>query len=88
MSLFTRRQKRESTSPQPARRAPKIIAPANLDGRKTVAAVGFSKLELERASLTEEQARRYGLRVDPDRCSALGDNVALLQRLNEASENS
>ena len=87
MSLFTRRRKREGKSPKPARRAPKIIAPANLDGRKTVAAIGFSKLELERAGLTEEQAERYGLRVDPNRCSALGDNVALLQRLNEVSEN-
>jgi ribosomal protein L13E len=83
MSLFTRRQKSEAKTPKPGRRAPKIIAPANLDGRKTVAAVGFSKLELERAGLTEEAAERYGLRVDRDRCSALGDNVAMLQRLLE-----
>ena len=83
MSLFTRRQKPETKPPKPGRRAPKIIAPANLDGRKTVAAIGFSKLELERAGLTEEEAERFGLRVDPDRCSALGDNVALLQRLHE-----
>ena len=83
MSLFTRRPKPEAKLPNPDRRAPKIIAPANLDGRKTVAAAGFSMLELKRAGLTVEEAERYGLRVDPDRCSALGDNVALLLRLHE-----
>ena len=81
MNLFTRKRKSEPIKPQ--RKAPKIIAPRNLDGRKTVAAVGFSKLELERAGLTEQQAEAFGLRIDRDRLSALGDNVSLLKRLLE-----
>ncbi|MEW6127568.1 MAG: hypothetical protein AB1757_11075 [Acidobacteriota bacterium] len=81
MSLFTRKKQTENS--KPIKRAPKIIAPRNLDGRKTVAAVGFSKLELERAGLTEKQAEEFGLRVDENRISALGDNVNLLKRLLE-----
>lgn len=83
MSLFTRKRKAPSKAAKPVKRAPKIIAPKNLDGRKTVAAIGFSKLELERAGLSEERVREFGLRVDADRCSALGDNVSLLRRLLE-----
>lgn len=82
MSLFTRKPKSEPAI-KPTRKAPKIIAPRNLDGRKTVAAIGFSKLELERAGLSEAQAEAFGLRVDRDRFSALGDNVSLLKRLLE-----
>ena len=81
MSLFKHKQKTER--PKLQRKAPKIIAPRNLDGRKTVAAIGFSKLELERAGLTEKQAEDFGLRIDRERFSALGDNVSLLKRLLE-----
>ncbi len=81
MSLFTRKQ-REQKAKAP-RKAPKIIAPCNLDGRKTVAAAGFSKLELERAGLSEKEAEALGLRIDRERFSALGDNVSLLKRLLE-----
>ncbi len=83
MSLFTRKSKLELKTAKSFKKAPKIIAPRNLDGRKTVAAVGFSKLELERAGLTEKQAEDFGLRIDRDRLSALGDNVSLLKRLLE-----
>jgi ribosomal protein L13E len=83
MSLFTRKAKQESKATKPIKKAPKIIAPRNLDGRKTVAAPGFSKLELERAGLSERQAEDFGLRIDRDRLSALGDNVSLLKRLLE-----
>jgi ribosomal protein L13E len=82
MSLFTRKPKSEPTTKSPGK-APKIIAPRNLDGRKTVAAMGFSQLELERAGLSHEQAEAFGLRMDHDRFSALGDNVSLLKRLLE-----
>jgi ribosomal protein L13E len=64
-------------------KAPKIFSPANLDGRKLVSGAGFSPLELERAGLTQQRAEELGLRVDRDRCSALGSNVLLLQRLVE-----
>lgn len=85
MSLFKRQPSSASLSSLSGqqKRAPKIIAPSNLDGRKTVPAAGFSRLELERAGLTEAQARAAGLRLDEDRCSALGDNVMLLERLRE-----
>jgi ribosomal protein L13E len=81
MSLFT--NKKDKTAGKPLTKAPKIFSPTNIDGRKTVSGAGFSPLELERAGLTEQKAEELGLRIDRDRCSALGSNVLLLQRLVE-----
>ena len=81
MNLFTKKAKGEASVPK--RKAPKIFVPSTIDGRKLAPAVGFSLLELERAGMTIEQAEDFGLRIDPDRVSALADNVTLLQRLLE-----
>ncbi len=81
MSLFTRKAKGNEITPK--RQAPKIFTPSTIDGRKLAPAVGFSLLELERAGMSVEQAEDFGLRIDPDRLSALADNVNLLQRLLE-----
>jgi ribosomal protein L13E len=81
MSIFT--NKKSKSKEKPLTRAPKIFSPANIDGRKLVDGAGFSRLELERAGLAEAKAEELGLRVDRDRCSALGSNVLLLQRLVE-----
>jgi ribosomal protein L13E len=81
MSIFT--NKKAKSKEKPLTRAPKIFSPTNIDGRKLVEGAGFSRLELERAGLTEAKAEELGLRVDRDRCSALGSNVLLLQRLVE-----
>ena len=55
--------------------------PVTLTGRSIVPATGYSRLELERAGLTEEDAHRLGLVVDPDRRSMVGSNVMQLRRL-------
>jgi ribosomal protein L13E len=79
MSLFTNKK----DAGKRLTKAPKIFSPANIDGRKVVSGAGFSLLELERAGLTEQKAEELGLRIDRDRCSAIGSNVLLLQRLVE-----
>jgi ribosomal protein L13E len=81
MSLFT--NKKAKGAGTGLRKAPKIFSPTNIDGRKLVSGAGFSPLEIERAGLTEQKAEALGLRIDRDRCSALGSNVLLLQRLVE-----
>lgn len=81
MSIFTNKKAKDSE--KGLRKAPKIFAPTNIDGRKVVDGAGFSPLELERAGLSDQRALELGLRVDRDRCSALGSNVLLLQRLVE-----
>jgi ribosomal protein L13E len=83
MSLFTNKSKKEKSETRRITKAPKIFSPANIDGRKLVSGAGFSTLELERAGLSEQRAEELGLRIDRDRCSALGNNVLLLQRLLE-----
>lgn len=48
-------------------------------GRRAIPASGFSPAELRDAGLSEEQAARLGLKVDPARMSALGNNVESLR---------
>jgi ribosomal protein L13E len=57
--------------------------PIDLVGRKCrpVRAEGYSPLELARAGLTPEKARRLGIPVDPGRSTGVGANVLLLRRL-------
>ncbi len=57
--------------------------PVTLAGKSIVPASGYSRLELERAELTEKDADRLGLAVDPDRKSMVGANVMQLRRLSE-----
>ena len=57
--------------------------PVTLAGKSIVPASGYSRLELERAGLTEKDADRLGLAVDPERRSMVGANVMQLRRLSE-----
>ena len=53
-----------------------------LPDRKTlVRARGYSLLELERAGLTEADAERLGIPVDPGRRSMIGANAMQLRRI-------
>ena len=54
--------------------------PVTLAGRSIVPATGYSRLELERAGLTEEYAGRLGLVVDAERKTMVGSNVMQLRR--------
>ena len=62
-------------------RKKELVSPMTSVGRSLAPAAGFSPLELERAGLTEVEARRLGLNVDTSRASALGSNVMQLERL-------
>jgi ribosomal protein L13E len=48
-------------------------------GKTIVRAAGYSLLELERAGLTEAEAKRLGLPVDRGRGSMIGANVLALR---------
>ena len=58
--------------------------PITLVGKSMVRAKGYSLLELERAGLTEEDALRLGLPVDPQRKTMVGSNVIQLRDLMSA----
>ena len=55
--------------------------PVTLADRSIVPATGYSRLELERAGLSEENAVRLGLVVDTNRKTMVGSNVMRLRRL-------
>ena len=57
------------------------LEPRVTSGREVGFAAGYSLLELERASVTEEQAGIVGLVIDHERTSALGSNVLQLKKL-------
>jgi ribosomal protein L13E len=50
-------------------------------GKTLVRAAGYSLPELERAGLTEVDAKRLGIPVDPGPASMIGANVLRLQSL-------
>jgi ribosomal protein L13E len=56
--------------------------PIDLVGRRAEMALakGYSPLELERAGLTVEKAREFGIPVDPARTTGIGANVLRLRR--------
>ena len=58
------------------------IGPIDVVGRKAelTLAKGYSRLELERAGLTVDNARRLGIPVDPSRTSGVGANVLRLRK--------
>jgi ribosomal protein L13E len=60
------------------------LQPRAISGREVAFTDGYSLLELERAGLTEEQARAAGLAIDRDRSSSLGSNVVQLAKLRRA----
>jgi ribosomal protein L13E len=48
-------------------------------GRRAIPATGFSPGELKEAGVSEQDAARLGLKVDPERMSSLGTNVESLR---------
>lgn len=68
--LFTRLRKRYDRRPPVA---------LYIYGRRAIPASGFSPGELRDAGLSEEQAARLGVKVDPERMSSLGNNVESLR---------
>jgi ribosomal protein L13E len=57
------------------------LTPRAISGREVAFTDGYSLLELERAGLTEDQARAAGLTIDRQRSSSLGSNVMQLEKL-------
>jgi ribosomal protein L13E len=57
------------------------LKPRAISGREVAFAEGYSVLELERAGISEEQARAAGLTIDRERRSSLGSNVMQLEKL-------
>ena len=57
--------------------------PIDLVGRRAqmTLAAGYSFLELERAGLTLEKARKLGIPIDTERTSGVGANVLRLRQL-------
>ena len=66
-------------------RTRRASGPRATAGRELAWANGYSLLELERAGMSEEQARRAGLQIDQARGSAVGANVIELERLRRAN---
>jgi len=60
------------------------IEPRTISGREVSFTDGYSRLELERAGISEAQAAAAGLTIDRERTSALGSNVMELERLRRA----
>ena len=58
------------------------LGPIDLVGRRAQAilAAGYSALELERAGLTVDKAREFGIPIDLERTSGIGANVLRLRR--------
>ena len=62
------------------------LEPRAISGREVSFTEGYSLLELERAGITEDQARAAGLSIDRGRTSSLGSNVMQLDRLRRARD--
>ena len=60
------------------------LEPRTISGREVAFTDGYSLLELERAGITEAQARAEGVTIDHDRTSSLGSNVMQLEKLRRA----
>jgi ribosomal protein L13E len=57
------------------------LEPRTISGREVAFTNGYSRLELERAGITEAQALAAGLTIDRERTSSLGSNVMQLEKL-------
>jgi ribosomal protein L13E len=57
------------------------VGPIVPQGKMVVRAPGYSRLELERAGLTQADAERMGIPVDTERRSMIGSNVIQLRLL-------
>jgi ribosomal protein L13E len=64
--------------------AAQLLAKGPIDlvghGAEAVRALGYSRIELERANLTVEKAQELGIPVDLARASGVGANVMRLRR--------
>ena len=60
------------------------LEPRTISGREVTFTNGYSRLELERAGITEAQAVAAGLTIDKERTSSLGSNVMQLEKLRRA----
>jgi ribosomal protein L13E len=60
------------------------LEPRAISGREVAFTEGYSLLELERAGISEDQARAAGLTIDRERRSSLGSNVMQLEKLRRA----
>ena len=60
------------------------LEPRTISGREVAFTNGYSRLELERAGITEAQAVAAGLTIDTERTSSLGSNVMQLESLRRA----
>ena len=60
------------------------LEPRTISGREVAFTNGYSRLELERAGITEAQALAAGLTIDKERMSSLGSNVMQLETLRRA----
>jgi len=60
------------------------VEPRTISGREVAFTNGYSRLELERAGITEAQAVAAGLTIDTERMSSLGSNVMQLETLGRA----
>jgi ribosomal protein L13E len=60
------------------------LEPRIISGREVAFTNGYSRLELERAGITEAQAVAAGLTIDTERMSSLGSNVMQLEKLRRA----
>jgi ribosomal protein L13E len=60
------------------------LKPRAISGREVAFTEGYSLLELERAGISEDQARAAGLIIDRERRSSLGSNVMQLDKLRRA----
>lgn len=57
------------------------IGPVRIVGRHVAQTSGYSLLEIARAGLTVDEARRLGIPIEAERASAVGCNVLQLRRI-------
>jgi ribosomal protein L13E len=61
------------------------LEPIAISGRQIYGSEGFSLIELERAGISVERARKHRIQIDQRRQSAIGTNIEQLVRWREAA---